>query len=119
MKILTKYTHNDAKKFGLTSGANPGKTHGIGEVPPSPTDSDNTTATGAKTEPQDGNKLNETAQEEKTNERGDSLFSHIVDLWIYIYIYMDLDYERTKFFFKLVWREAPHMFLYWICILKI
>ena len=101
MKILTKHTHDDAK-FGLTSGANPGKTHGIGEVPPSPTDSDNTTATGAKTEPQDGNKLNETAQEEKTNERGDSLFSHIVDLWIYIYIYMDLDYEKRKFFSKLI-----------------
>ena len=88
MKFLIKHTHNDAKEFGLTSGANPGKTHRIREVPPSPTDSDNTTATVAKTEPQDGNKLNETAQEEKTNERGDSLFSHIIDLWVYIYIYI-------------------------------
>ncbi|XP_050264349.1 uncharacterized protein LOC126708593 isoform X1 [Quercus robur] len=70
MKILIKHTYNDANKFGLTSGANPGKTHGIPEVPLSPTDSDNTTARGAKTEPQDGNKINETAQEEKTKERG-------------------------------------------------
>ena len=119
MKILIKHTYNDAKKFGLTSGANPGKTHGIREVPPSPTDSDNTTATGAKTEPQDGNKLNETAQEEKTNERGDSLFSHIIDLWVYIYIYIWtwIMKNKSNFFSKLVWREAPQTFyilLYWV-----
>ncbi|KAM3736621.1 hypothetical protein ACB098_10G177700 [Castanea mollissima] len=71
MKILIKHTHNDANKFSLTSGANPGKTHEISEVPPSPTDSDNTTPTGGKTEPQDGNKINKSAQEEKTNERGE------------------------------------------------
>nr|POE55011.1 hypothetical protein CFP56_74777 [Quercus suber] len=74
MKILIKHTYNNSERFGLTNGANPGKTHGIREVPPSPTDSDNTTATGAKTEPQDGNKINETALEEKTNERDVIIF---------------------------------------------
>ena len=37
---------------------------------------------------QHGNKRNETALEEKMNGTGDSLFSHIVVLWIYMWTWI-------------------------------
>ena len=88
MKLLIELAKAKDPKLVFSSGVGPKQIMNEQETrkgPPSSslhltTDSD--TTTGSQTGQQNGNKRNKTDFEEKKNERGDSLFSYTVVIWM-------------------------------------